>query len=74
MVKEIANYKFQSFFQWKYKHNYYELLENSKIFDMTLKEYEGYISTELQVDALNTVYVSPAVIFRDGEMKVLKKD
>ena len=40
---------------------------------MTLKEYEDYISTELQVDALETVYVSPGIVFRAGEMKVLKK-
>ncbi len=73
MVKEIANYEFQSFFQWKYKHNYYALLENSKIFDMTLGEYEEYIKTELEVNALDTVYVSPEIVFRDGEMRVLKK-
>lgn len=73
MVKEIANYRFQSFFQWKYKHNYYPLLEDSKIFDMTLGEYEDYINKELEVNALDTVYVSPEIVFRDGEMRVLKK-
>lgn len=73
MVKEIANYEFQSFFQWKYKHNYYALLENSKIFDMTLYEYEDYINTELEVNALEIVYASPEIVFRDGEMRVLKK-
>ena len=73
MVSNIKDYQHQSYYQWKYKHNYYALLENSKIYDMTLKEYEEYIYTELEVNALDTVYVSPAIIFRDGEMKVLKK-
>jgi len=73
MVNKIKNYKYQSYFQWKYKHNYYLLLENSKIFDMVLSEYEDYICSELEVNALDTVYISPSIIFRDGKMKVLKK-
>ena len=73
MVNDIGTYRHQSFFQWKYKQDYFLLLENSKIFDMTLQEYEAYISIELQVDALSTVYVSPAIIFKDGAMKVLTK-
>ena len=73
MVNNIKNYKYQSYFQWKYKHNYYSLLDNSKIFDMTLSEYEEYIYSEPEVNALDTVYASPTIVFRDGEMIVLKK-
>jgi putative transposase len=75
MVKSIDSYKYQSFFQWKHQENqnYFILLENSKILDMTFREYEEYISTDLQVDALDTVYISPIVKFRDGKMKILKK-
>ncbi len=73
MVNNIKNYKYQSYFQWKYKHNYYSVLDNSKIFDMTLGEYEEYIYSELEMNALDTVYVSPIIVFRDGEMIVLKK-
>lgn len=40
---------------------------------MTLMEYEEYIYSEFEVNALDTVYVSPVIIFRDGEMKVLKR-
>ena len=63
-----------TYFQWKYKHNYYSVLDNSKIFDMTLGEYEEYIYSELEMNAIDTVYVSPTIVFRDGEMIVLKKD
>ena len=37
MVKQIEYYKYQSFFQWKFKSEYFNLIQNSKIFDMTLK-------------------------------------
>jgi DNA-binding NarL/FixJ family response regulator len=40
---------------------------------MTLNEYKEYIYSEFEVNALDTVYISPAIIFRDGKMKVLKK-
>jgi len=73
MVNEVANYKYQSFFQWNNKHNYFPLLQDSKIFDMTLLEYTEYISTDLQVDAIDTVYDSPKVIVKDGKINVLSK-
>ena len=44
MVKNITHYKYQSFFQWKFKDEYYNLLQDSKIFDMTIKEYEEFIA------------------------------
>ena len=49
------------------------MLDNSKNFDMTLREHEKFITQELQVDALDTVYSSPKIIFKDGNMKILKK-
>jgi putative transposase len=73
IIHEISHYKYQSFFQWKHNDEYFSLLENSKIFDMTLEEYQEYIGTELEVNALDTVYVSPALVFKDGEMKILSK-
>jgi hypothetical protein len=73
MVNNISDYKHQSFFQWKHKDGYYSLLENSKIFDMTLEEYREYIGTQLEVNVLDTVYQSPALVSKDGEMKVLVK-
>ncbi|MBL0703557.1 MAG: hypothetical protein JJV95_06195 [Sulfurospirillum sp.] len=48
-------------------------MADSKIFDMTIKEYEEYISTELEVDALDTVYVSPKVVTKNAKMKILTK-
>ena len=74
MVKDVAFYKYQSFFQWKYKHNYFELLNNSKIFDMTYDEYADYVSSEMDVDAIDIVYKSPKLIIKeDGKLKVLSK-
>jgi len=73
IVQNICLYKYQSFFQWKNKSNHYKLINDSKIFDMTLAEYEAYISTDLQVDAIDVVYKSPKVITVDGKLKVLSK-
>lgn len=36
IVKDISHYKFQSFFQWKYKGEHLSLIEDSKIFDFSL--------------------------------------
>jgi len=73
MVDNIETYRHQSFFQWKHKLDYYKLLEESKIFDMTFKEYEDYISTDLQVNALDTVYITPKIVTVNGSMKALTK-
>lgn len=73
MVKQVDLYKYQSFFQWKYKHNYFSLLENSMIFEMTYDEYAEYISSEMNIDAIDIVYKSPKLIIKDEKLKVLKK-
>jgi hypothetical protein len=73
MVKSIRTYKYQSFFQWKYKGDHFKLLENSMIFTMTLQEYEAYISSEMPQTVLDQIYRSPKIISKDGETKVLTK-
>jgi REP element-mobilizing transposase RayT/DNA-binding CsgD family transcriptional regulator len=73
MVKQIDHYKYQSFFQWKFKLEHYELIKDSKIFDMTLLEYEEFISSEIQEEILEKIYMSPKYIKKDGEMKILYK-
>ncbi|MFA7083805.1 MAG: transposase [Arcobacteraceae bacterium] len=73
MVKQIDHYKYQSFFQWKYKLENYELIKNSTIHDMTLKEYEEFIVSEIQEEILEKIYMSPALIRKDGETKILYK-
>ncbi|MGB3751901.1 MAG: transposase [Arcobacteraceae bacterium] len=73
MVKQIDQYKYQSFFQWKYKLEHYALIKDSKIFDMTLVEYEEFISSEIQEEILEKIYMSPKYIKKDGEMKILYK-
>lgn len=73
MVKQIDHYKYQSFFQWKFNLEYFNLINDSKILDMTLKEYEEFISTEIQEDILEKIYVTPKYIKQNGKMKILYK-
>lgn len=73
IVKQIDQYKYQSFFQWKFKLEHYTLIKNSKIFDMTLLEYEEFISSDIQEDVLEKIYMSPKYIKKDGKMKILYK-
>lgn len=73
MVKRIDNYKYQSFFQMKYKQEYYDLIKDSKIFDMTLEEYEEFIRSEIQEEILHKIYMSPKYIKKDGKMQILYK-
>lgn len=73
IIENITAYKYQSFFELNNKSKYYALLNNSKIFDMTLFEYIDYISTEMQIDAIDIVYKSPKLIIKDGKYKVLSK-
>jgi REP element-mobilizing transposase RayT len=73
MVKNIQEYHYHSFYQWKNKAKYYDLLEESKIFDMTLKEYEEYLSSDMQSDAIDIVYQSPKLVKVDGKYKSLQK-
>lgn len=73
IVQNVDFYNYQSFFEWKNKSKYYELIKDSKIFDMTLGEYEEYISTDLQADAIDIVYKSPKLVVKDGKFQVLSK-
>jgi len=44
------------------------------IFDMTYDEYSDYISSELDIDAIDIVYKSPKLITtKEGKFKVLSK-
>lgn len=73
MVKNILDYKYQSLYQWKTKGKFFNLLENSMIFDMTLVEYEKYINEELEEELFDTIYKEPKIIKKDGEVKILYK-
>ncbi len=73
MVKQIDHYKYQSFFQMKYQHKHFSLIKDSKVFDMTIVEYEEFINSEIQEDILEKIYMSPRYIKKDGKMKILYK-
>ena len=73
MVQKVEFYKYQSYYQWKNKYNFYKLLKSSMIFDMTINEYSVYISSEMDIDAIDIVYDSPKLLIIDGKFKVLKK-
>lgn len=74
MVDSVELHKYQSFYQWKYKHKYFDLLNGSMIFDMTYEEYADYVCSEMEVDAIDSVYKSPKLLLtKDGKFKILKK-
>jgi len=73
MVKNVSEYKYQSFFQWKFKKEYYPLIKESKIFEMTLREYEEFIETEMLSDICDIVFTTPKVVIQKGELKILHK-
>ena len=73
MVQKMEYYKYQSFFQWKNSFEYFSLLKNSMIFDMTLGEYEKFISSAFEEDILDLIYTTPKIIKKDNEIKVLYK-
>ena len=73
MAQDVNLYNYQSFYEWKNRSKYYELLNDSKIFNMTLLEYEEYITTDLEMDAIDIVYKSPKVLIIDNKFKVLSK-
>jgi len=73
IVLNVSEYKYQSFYQWKFKKEYYSLIKKSKIFEMTLLEYEEYILTEIQSDISDTVFATPKLVTQDGELKILQK-
>lgn len=73
MVKQIDHYKYQSFFMIKFKLEHFKLIQNSRIRDMTLLEYEEFISSDIQEEILEKIYMSPKYVKKDGEMKILYK-
>ncbi len=73
MVDIIDKYQYQSFSQWKFKLDYLSIIKNSKIFDMTLEEYEEFISSDIQEDVLEKIYMSPKYIKKDDKMMILYK-
>ncbi|MDQ7059618.1 MAG: hypothetical protein Q9M43_00185 [Sulfurimonas sp.] len=81
-INSVLNDKYAKYFNKKYtrsghlwqgRYNYYHLLTNSMIFDMTLMEYTEYVSSDFNLDAIDIVYDSPKLIIVDGKYKVLKK-
>ncbi len=73
MITSVSEYKYQSFFQWKFKKEYLNLIKKSKIFEMTLHEYEEFISTEMKSDISDTVFATPKLVKKNGKMKILQK-
>jgi len=73
MVKEIENYPYQSFYQWKKRGKYVKVLEGSLIFDMTLDEYERYLYHEMKEEEFLQIYATPKIVTKDGKMRVLYK-
>lgn len=72
MVNTVEDYPFQSFYTRRDEKDA-SLLCGSKIFDMTLKDYQDYISTDLSDDILSKIYDTPKMLMKDGKMTFLYK-
>jgi len=73
MVDDISAYCYQSYFQWRNRGSFHELLNGSMIFDMTIEEYERYINQEMSEDEFLEIYATPKIVTKDGEMRILYK-
>jgi len=73
MVSKIGQYKYQSFYQWKTKSKYFNLLKNSMIFNMTFDEYEKYLDTKIETNILEKIYSTPKIVKKDDKIIFLYK-
>ena len=73
MVNSISSYSYQSFYVWKNRTSFFNLLDNSIIFDMTFEEYELFISSEFKEDVYSLIYMNPKFVKKDGKLKILYK-
>lgn len=73
MVNSISSYSYQSFYVWKNGTSFFKLLENSIIFDMTLDEYEVFITSEFEEDVYSLIYKTPIFVKKNGKLKILYK-
>lgn len=62
IVTKIEHYKYQSLFQYIHNQKHYELIKNSNICRMTIKEYLSFIDSDLSQDYLQKVYSEPKKI------------
>jgi len=61
MVTNIEDYKYQSLYQYLYKQKYLEVLENSKIFEMEVKDYYSFVNSSMSDEYLQKVYTEPSI-------------
>lgn len=72
MVQKISEYPYQSLYA-RINERDETILNKSKIFDMTLKDYQDYISTDLSDEILSKIYDTPKVFIKDGKLTFLYK-
>lgn len=73
IIHDISTYIYQSYYQLQNEGKYLDLLVGSKIYDMTIREYNDYVCSELIIDAIDIVYKSPKVMIVNNEIKLLTK-
>lgn len=73
IVSNIDKYEYQSFCQRKKSDYVSEVLAGSKIYEMSLTDYEEFISTDLDNEILEKIYFSPKIIKKNGEKIILLK-
>ena len=69
MVRDLGDYRYQSFFQWKHKEDYFKLLENSMIFNMTPKIINKDGETKVLTKRLETFFEKDKDINRNENIE-----
>ena len=69
MVRDLGDYRYQSFFQWKHKEDYFKLLENSMIFNMTPKIISKDGETKVLTKRLETFFEKDKDINRNENIE-----
>lgn len=74
IVKKLDYYKYQSLFQYLYNQKYINLLQNSKIKNMSQNEYYAFLDSDLDDENFDKVYTTPKItIDRNKSTKVLTR-
>lgn len=73
IVKDVKHYKYQSLFQYLYNYKHFDMLQDSKILQMSKDDYLGFINSEMSEEYLQKVYTEPKKIVRDDDIVILTK-
>ena len=73
IFNSIVLYKYQSFYIWKHRNKHFNIIKNSIIFNMSINDYETFISSKFEDNILREIYLSPILLKENGKTKILYK-